>query len=167
MDFSFLEMIGIVLIIGIIAFYLFNLHARSQNNQQKMDLFGERKKEALPIKLKAYERMLLFCERINPTKMLIRVKPTSSSVDEYLYLLLQNIEQEFEHNLVQQLYISDECWSIIITSKTAIINKLKQVASTSENSQDFREKMMLVYQNNSPATETAIAFIKREIKKFI
>jgi len=167
MDFSFLEMIGIVLSIGIIAFYFFNLQVKSQNSQQKIDLFADRKKEALPIKLQAYERMLLFCERINPLKMLVRVKPASDSINDYLFVLLQNIEQEFEHNLVQQLYISDECWNVIITSKIAIINKLKQVASTSQNTQDFREKMMLVYQSKAPATETAIAFIKTEIKKII
>jgi len=167
MDFSFLEMIAIVLGIGIIAFYFFNLQVKSQNNQQKIDLFADRKKEALPIKLQAYERMLLFCERINPLKMLVRVKPASDSIDDYLFVLLQNIEQEFEHNLVQQLYISDECWNVIITSKIAIINKLKQVAASSQNTLDFREKMMLVYQSKTPATETAIAFIKTEIKKII
>lgn len=167
MNFSFLEMIAIVLGIGIIAFYFFNLQVKSQNNQQKIDLFADRKKEALPIKLQAYERMLLFCERINPLKMLVRVKPASDSIDDYLFVLLQNIEQEFEHNLVQQLYISDECWNVIITSKIAIINKLKQVAASSQNTLDFREKMMLVYQNTSPATDTAIAYLKNEIKKII
>jgi len=68
---------------------------------------------------------------------------------------------------VQQLYISDECWNVIITSKSAIINKLKSVASTSENTQDFREKMMIVYQNTAPATDTAIAYLKKDIQKII
>lgn len=167
MDFSFIEITGIILIIGVIGFYFLKLDAKTKSGQQKVDLFADRKKEALPIKLQAYERMLLFCERINPLKMLIRVKPKSDSVDDYLFLLLKNIEQEFEHNLVQQLYISDGCWNVIITSKTAIINKLKLVASTSENTQDFREKMMIAYQKTSPATDTAIAFLKNEIKKFI
>ncbi|MFT5762067.1 MAG: hypothetical protein ACI8WA_001191 [Polaribacter sp.] len=167
MDFSFIEISGIILIIGVIGFYFLKLDVKSKSSQQKVELFADRKKEALPIKLQAYERMLLFCERINPLKMLIRVKPKSDSVDDYLFLLLKNIEQEFEHNLVQQLYISDACWNVIITSKTAIINKLKLVASTSENTQDFREKMMITYQNTSPATDTAIAYLKNEIKKFI
>lgn len=167
MDFSFIEISGIILIIGVIGFYFFKLDVKSKSSQQKVELFADRKKEALPIKLQAYERMLLFCERINPLKMLIRVKPKSDSVDDYLFLLLKNIDQEFEHNLVQQLYISDACWNVIITSKTSIINKLKQVASTSKNTQDFREKMMIAYQNTSPATDTAIAYLKNEIKKFI
>ncbi|WP_347175027.1 hypothetical protein [Polaribacter uvawellassae] len=167
MDFSFLEVIGIILIVGIIGFYFFKAQLKSQDSQQKVELFADRKKDALPIKLQAYERMLLFCERVNPIKMLVRVKPKSDVVEDYLFLLLQNIEQEFEHNLVQQLYISEECWNVIIASKSAIINKLKQVASTSKNTQEFREKMMIAYQNSAPATDTAIAYLKKDIKKII
>lgn len=167
MNLSSLEITGIILLIGIIGFYFLKLQVKTKNNQQKVDLFADRKKEALPIKLQAYERMLLFCERINPVKMLVRIQPKSDNVDDYLFLILQNIEQEFEHNLVQQLYISDACWNVIITSKTAIINKLKQVAKTSENAQDLREKTMLAYQNSSSATEAPIAYLKAEIKKYI
>jgi hypothetical protein len=85
----------------------------------------------------------------------------------YLHLLLKSIEQEFEHNLVQQIYISDECWNVIIASKAATIKKLQQVASNSENAQVFREKMMLEFQKSTPASETAIAFIKNEVKKIM
>ena len=77
----------------------------------------------LPIKLQAYERLLLFCERINPVKMLVRIQPISDNTNAYLQLLIANIEQEFEHNLVQQIYISDDTWTAIIATKRAIINK--------------------------------------------
>ena len=167
MNISSLEITGIILLIGIIGFYFLKLQVKTKNNQHKVDLFADRKKEALPIKLQAYERMLLFCERINPVKLLVRIQPKSDNVDDYLFLILQNIEQEFEHNLVQQLYISDACWNVIITSKTAIINKLKQVAKTSKNAQDLREKTMLAYQNSSSATDAPIAYLKAEIKKYI
>ena len=167
MNLNSLEITGIILLIGIIGFYYLKLQAKTKNSQQKVDLFADRKKEALPIKLQAYERMLLFCERINPVKMLVRVQPKSDNVDDYLFLLLQSIEQEFEHNLVQQLYISDACWNVIITSKTAIINKLKQVAKTSNSAQELRENIMLSYQNSSSATEAPIAYLKAEIKKYI
>lgn len=167
MQFTFLEITAFILILGFIGFYFFNLQIKSQNSQKKMDVFADRKKEALPIKLQAHERMLLFCERINPIKMLIRIKPISDNTNDYLQLILQNIEQEFEHNLVQQIYLSDECWNVIIASKTAVIKKLKTVAQSSENAQQFRENMMLAYKNSVPATDTAIAFIKADVKKII
>ena len=112
-------------------------------------------------------RMLLFCERINPVKMLVRIKPIGDSPEAYLQLLLASIEQEFQHNMVQQLYISDECWSVVIASKTAVINKLKKVSKTSDTATDFREKVFLEYSKKAPATDTAIAFLKNEVKKII
>ena len=99
--------------------------------------------------------------------MLVRIKPIDETAEGYLHLLLKSIEQEFEHNLVQQIYISDECWNVIIASKAATIKKLQQVASNSENAQVFREKMMLEFQKSTPASETAIAFIKNEVKKIM
>ena len=69
--------------------------------------------------------------------------------------------------MVQQIYITEECWNLIIAAKTATVNKLKIVSNESANAQDLREKMMLVYQNDNPATDTAIAFIKSEVKKLI
>ena len=155
------------LITGGIAYFFFNSYMKSTNAEKKLALLSARKKEALPIKLQAYERMLLFCDRMNPLKMLVRIKPISNTTEDYLQLIVKSLEQEFEHNLVQQIYLSDECWNVVITTKTAIINKLKLVASTSENAQDFREKMMLAYTNTLPATETAIAFLKNEVKKMM
>jgi hypothetical protein len=170
MDGGITEMLALTLptiIMAIVAYYFFNMHMKSVNNQNKFEAFTQRKKDALPIKLQAYERMLLFCERINPIKLLVRVKPVDSSSDAYLHLLLKNIEQEFEHNMVQQIYITEECWNLIIAAKTATVNKLKIVANESSNAQELREKMMLIYQNDNPATDTAIAFIKSEVKKLI
>ncbi|NVK51490.1 MAG: hypothetical protein HWD85_01045 [Flavobacteriaceae bacterium] len=152
---------------AIVAYYFFNLHTKNTNNQRKFEAFTQRKKDALPIKLQAYERMLLFCERINPIKLVVRIKPIGESTEDYLQLLIKNVEQEFEHNTVQQIYITDDCWNLIITAKTASINKLKTIANQSLNTQAFREKILNVYQHESPATDTAIAFIKSEVKKLI
>ncbi len=98
---------------------------------------------------------------------MVRIKPIDTTTEGYLQLLLKSIEQEFEHNSVQQIYISEDCWKVLITAKSAIINKLKQVAASSTNAQELREKTMIEYQNAAPPTATAIAFIKSEVDKLI
>ncbi|MFT4576725.1 MAG: hypothetical protein ACI9SI_001657, partial [Polaribacter sp.] len=105
------------IIMAIVAYYFINIHIKSLNTQNKFETLSQRKKEGLPIKLLAYERMVLFCDRINPIKLLVRVKPIDTTTEGYLQLLLKSIEQEFEHNSVQQIYISEECWKVIITVK--------------------------------------------------
>ena len=99
--------------------------------------------------------------------MLLRIKPIGNNSEAYLQLLLANIDQEFDHNMVQQLYISDECWKVIIASKIATINSLKETESSSKTANDFRENVFLKYSKKSPHTDTAIDFLKNEVKKMI
>ena len=162
-----LAMVLPTIIMAIVAYYFINIHIKSINSQHKFDALSQRKKEGTPIKLQAYDRMVLFCDRVNPIKLLVRIKPIDTTTEGYLHLLLKSIEQEFEHNSVQQIYITEECWKVIITAKSAIINKLKYIAGTSKDAQELREKVMIAYQNAAPPTDTAIAFIKSEVHKII
>ena len=155
------------LVTGAVAYFVMNGLRNQETNEKKMDLLAEKKKESLPVRLQAYERMLLFCERINPVKMLIRVKPVGTETDPYLQLLLASIEQEFDHNMVQQLYIADECWNVIIASKSAVINNLKKTASTSSSANELRENILIGYAKKAPPTDTAVAFLKKHVKRII
>lgn len=155
------------IVLGLVFWYALKSFLTQQTQEKKYAILAEKKKESLPIQLQAYERMLLFCERINPIKMLVRIKPISENPNDYLQLLINNIEQEFEHNLVQQLYVSKETWMAIIAAKTAVSNKLKQVAETSNSANDLRENVLIDYSKTLPPTETAIDFIKSEVKQLL
>lgn len=170
MEDKILESIAYILpaaVTGFVAYYMFNGFLKQQNIEKKLALMAEKKKESLPIKLQAYERMLLFCERINPVKMLVRIKPISENTSDYLQLLIANIDQEFEHNLVQQIYISDEAWTAIVAAKQAVINKLKHVTEASNSANNLRKNILLEYSKTLPPTETAIAFIKNQVRKLL
>tara|TARA_B110000503_G_C7033134_1_gene364894 strand:+ start:179 stop:691 length:513 start_codon:yes stop_codon:yes gene_type:complete len=170
MEDQLLESIAYILpaiVTGLVAYYMFNGFIKQQNFDKNLTLLSEIKKETLPIKLQAYERMLLFCERINPVKMLVRIKPLSENTHDYLQLLIANVEQEFEHNLVQQIYISNDCWTAILATKNSVINTLKQVAETSNSANGLRENAIIHYSKTLPPTETAILFIKNEVTKLI
>ena len=155
------------IITGGVAYYFFNSHIKNENKARKLALIADRKKESLPIKLQAYERMLLFCERINPAKLLLRIKPIGTDKNSYLHLLNANIEQEFEHNMVQQIYISDTTWTAILAAKAAILNKIKLIAETSDDANKMRENILIEYSKHISPSETAIAFIKSEVKKLV
>jgi hypothetical protein len=155
------------IVTGAVAYFIFSGFVKQGTQEKKLEMLAEKKKDSLPIRLQAYERMLLFCERINPVKLLLRVKPIGNNTQDYLQLLLANIEQEYDHNMVQQLYITDECWNVIIASKAAVMNTLKQIANTSESAGDFRENVFLEYSKKEPQTDTAVAFLKNEVKKML
>jgi hypothetical protein len=149
---------------GLVAYFMFSGFIKHSLTEKRMEMRAAQKKEALPIKLQACERLLLFCERINPIKMLLRIPPISTNTEDYLQLLIANISQEFEHNFVQQIYVSEDTWTAIVASKNAVTNKLRTTAATVGSANALRETILMEYsQGLLPPTKTAIDFIKSEV----
>jgi hypothetical protein len=120
MIYKLLEILKDVLpaiIVAGMAYYFLQLFFTNENNRRKFQLQKEFQKETLPLQLQAFERLALFLERINPAKILLRVAPYNDNANDYEALIIHTIEQEFEHNLTQQIYVSDDCWTIINTAK--------------------------------------------------
>ena len=155
------------LVTGFVAYFILGAFIKQDNNEKKFNALVEKKRESLPIKLQAYERLLLFCERINPTKLLIRVSPIGDDVNSYLQLLIANIEQEYEHNMVQQLYVSEDSWKAILAAKLSIIAKLRSTAETSDSAKKLRENVLIDYSQNENPTQTSIIYLKQEVRKLI
>ena len=69
-------------------------------------------KEILPLRLQAYERLILFVERINPVNLLVRLLEQDLSAADFEQRLINEIRAEYQHNVTQQLYVSDTAWSV-------------------------------------------------------
>ncbi|RTY75318.1 hypothetical protein [Flavobacterium sp. LS1R10] len=153
------------LITGGVAYYLFNAYFKDQQNTRRWLLQKDAQKDLLPLRLQAYERMALFMERINPSKLLVRITPLSEDKNEYRNFVIAQIEQEYEHNLAQQIYISDECWSIIVTAKNATIQMIR-LATTNERVKDANSLREIIIEDllEKPFPSTAaLAYIKNEV----
>lgn len=153
------------IITGLVAYYFFDLHTKNEEGRRRYLLNKEAQKNALPLRLQAYERLTLYMERINPTKLLIRITPLSQDKNDYENLVIAQIEQEFEHNLTQQIYMSDECWTIIVTAKNATIQMLRKAnMSDRVNSADKLREVILsdLLEKQSPSN-AALAYIKNEV----
>ena len=153
------------IITGGVAYFLFNSYFKDQQNSRRWLLQKEVQKEALPLRLQAYERMSLYLERINPTKLLIRIAPISNDKNDYENLIIAHVEQEFEHNLTQQIYMSDECWTIIVTAKNATIQMIRK-ANRSErvdSADKLREVVLNDLMEKQSPSNAALAYIKNEV----
>ena len=156
-------------ITGLVAYYFFLNHTRNEERKMKLAILKENQKHSLPIRLQAYERMTLFLERINPAKLLLRVTSVNDDKHAYAQSLINTIENEFEHNLAQQIYISEKCWNVIIASKNATIHIILKTAEKEAvaTAQELREATLKRMLESSPPSATALAFIKEEVKSFI
>lgn len=156
-------------ITGLVAYYFFVNHTKNEERKMKLSLLKANQKQALPIRLQAYERMTLFLERINPSKLIIRVASVNNDKNAYANSIINAIDQEFEHNLSQQIYISDQCWNVISASKNTTIQIIKKLAAleTIANAQELREEILKASISNTSPSITALAFIKDEVKSII
>ncbi len=153
------------IVVGIIAYYFFKGHTANEEGRRRYLVQKEAQKQILPLRLQAYERLVLFLERIDPIKLLVRVKPFSDSKDDYESLLVKNIEQEFEHNLTQQIFVSSECWNVVVAAKNATIHVIRQ-ANMKEKEDDVDKMRKSIIENFmeevSPTTK-AVAYVKSEV----
>ncbi len=118
----------------------------------------------MPIRLQAYERMALFLERISIPSLVVRVAPKSADKNAYEQLLIRSIENEFDHNLSQQIYMSDDCWNIIKAAKNATIQSIRKVGMSESDSADkLREDILNETMDKQSPSATALAYVKKEI----
>lgn len=153
------------LITGLIAYYFFKEHTKNEDGRRRFLLKKDMQVNAMPLRLQAYERMAIFLERISPSKLITRVRPTSSDKESYEELLVANIEQEFEHNLSQQIYITDDCWNIICAAKNATIQLIRKASKleTTDSANKLREVVLTEVINKRPPSDTALSYIKQEV----
>ena len=152
-------------VVAVMANYFFKTHYQDEENRRRHLIRKETINETLPLRLQAYERMTLFLERIEPSKILIRVKPTNDNLLDYQALLISAIEQEYEHNLTQQIYISKEAWSLIMTAKNTTIQVIRNMVKENNiaHPNKFREELLGKYFSDLSPSHQAILYLKDEV----
>ena len=155
------------IVVGVVAYYFFKGHTANEEGRRRYLIQKEAQNKILPTRLQAYERLTLLLERIDPNKLLVRVNPYSDSIDDYEKLLIKNIEQEFEHNITQQVYVSVECWNIIQAAKNATIHVIRQAAMhEKENAADtMREWILRQFMEEVTPSQKALTYIQKEVSE--
>lgn len=170
---EFLEILKYLLpsmVMFAVVYYFIKMFLDNQVKKQELQIREAMKKTVLPIRLQAYERMVMFLERISPAGLVIRVGSPHLSADQLKGKVISSIREEFEHNLSQQLYISSHAWELIKNAKEEII-KLVHTASGSlqEGAQGPDLGKAIIEQGvaqNNQAISLALNFIKKEIQEF-
>lgn len=165
------ELIQFILPSGIVfltSYYLVKSFLDRESRKNELDVKLANQTILTPIRLQAYERIVLFLERINPNGLVMRTNKTGSA-PMLQGELLKIIRTEFEHNLSQQIYMSSKSWSAVVKAKEETI-KLINVASTKltpeANGMELAQAIISVSaQLTHLPTKDAVDIIKQEIAK--
>jgi len=155
------------IVVGIIAYYFFKGHIANEEGRRRYLIQKEAQNKILPARLQAYERVTLFLERIDPNKLLIRVQPFSDVVEDYEALLIRNIEQEYEHNMTQQIYLTQECWNLVNAAKNATIHVIRQGTMHEKNgtSNSMREWLLRNFMEDITPSQKALVYVRKEVSE--
>lgn len=116
-------------------------------------------------KTHSYERMTLFLERIKPSNLILKFDKDLAA-HEFLFLTEKTINEEFDYNSSQQLYITKNSWQNIVDSKNAIIELLHKTYESFSNSPDlneFKTIFIMNYMNEEDYIGATIEDLRREI----
>ena len=137
--------------------------------QRELDVKAETAKTLLPIRLQAYERMALFLERISPNNLLIRLNGRTGNVVEFQQLMLSEIREEFSHNLSQQVYMSDEAWTVVknaMNEIVALINLSAKDLTPDAPALELAKRIFeVIIDKNVNPTDEALKMVKQEMRE--
>ena len=135
---------------------------------KKIQIILENQKTITPLRLQAYERIILFLERISPNSVIVRLQTPNMTVQELHRQMLITIRAEFEHNLSQQLYVSSEAWEATRNAKERTIQMLNmclQGLNSMDNAMVYSQAVFekLIEIEKSP-TQEALELLKKEVR---
>lgn len=164
--FEILKYILPALVVFITVYFTMKQYLNSQYNLQYLKNQTKNAEQNVPIKLQAYERLLLLMERIRLTNLVFRLRSSDMNVKEFTASLLISIQKEFEHNQAQQLYVSSDLWKVIKLAKENIQNIISQSSSKfqdQDNCANMSNTLMMIDKSQPKSSvDVAIEAIKKE-----
>ena len=154
------------LIVFLTVYYVMKTYLEKQYQLKQLEYKQGQQKTTIPMRLQAYERLSLFCERIAIPSILLRLRESDQTVAELRLKLLLNIQQEYEYNITQQVYVSDQLWQIIKISRNdtqTIVNGVAEKFDPKSPSSNLASAL-LNFMDKQPASslDKALIAIKKE-----
>jgi hypothetical protein len=123
----------------------------------------------VPLRLQAYERLILLMERISLTNIVVRVHQPGMSAKILQDVLIKSIQTEFEHNLVQQTYISSTAWGHVRKTKDDLIKIINlaavQMKDKSTGSDLGKQIAAIIMKMEVSPTHATITLLKKEVRQ--
>jgi len=151
------------------AFFLLWYYLKHTRKVVPIATNNENQKVILPLRLQAYERFVLFMERIHPSNLVLRLNSPDLTALQLQSLLVRTIREEFEYNLSQQLYISGSSWELVKNAKEETISMINQASTKLGEGAHSSELVKEIFENaitkGKLPVDMALDEIKKELQK--
>ena len=144
---------------------------RNEDKRRKFELTKNNLSALTPIRLRAYERLILVLERTIPANLIVNtIKPEMSNMELHTHLLA-TIRQEFSHNTSQQIYVSDDLWLYIRGAQESLLKLINTCAAQcnpSNSGAELAERIIQIFSSSEKTpSELAIEKLKNEVRNYL
>ncbi len=151
---------------------LLKRHFKNEEQKREADAKRSQTDQYLPIQMQAYERMMLYLERITPDNLIARVHEPGMTLNSFHYQILAHMQIEYEHNLSQKLYLSDTAWEAVKAAKNDLqamyVGAFKQLPQNAGIA-DYAEAVQALINEIgvNPADAASVVVKQESIKLFL
>ena len=143
---------------------------QNQMNEFSYRLRQQSKDTIVPLRLQAYERVVLFLERIRINHLLSRIGVSQYSAEELGHIAIHEIRNELNHNLSQQVYMSHQAWLLVASTVEQTIAIINSTINELEKESSGIELVKMLHEKDAKNEENdlnnqAISYIKKEIQE--
>lgn len=159
------------LLVLVTAWVLLDKQIKGDQRRRDFELQLKNQSTTTPLRLRAYERLVLVLERTTPTNMVVNAIAPSMNCLELQAKLLHTIREEFGHNASQQIYVSNELWTAMRSTQESLVKLVNMCASVCTPDMPasvLAEKMIEVYtQTEQSPGEVAAGMLKNEVRALL
>lgn len=165
-----LDLLKIILPAGAVLYgmYLVVISFLSKDREKMLvELKTQNSQVILPVRLQAAERLCLLLERITPNNLVRRSNPSQFTAAELHPMLLSEVREEFNHNLSQQVYFSEDTWEAVrraVEEVTTIINLSRQSLDGDASGMELAKA---IFAQSLDRKNDAINFALKQVKSEI
>lgn len=157
------------LIVLYVAYLMVRAFLQKQLEEVALGVRQKNQEVVVPIRLQAYERIVLLLERISPSNLLSRLSSSDYTAEEFQQILIHEIRNEMNHNLSQQVYMSDTAWTYVSTAieqTISLINSSSNGLEGKGSGMDLAKAVLINGEGEEVnAPQQAIQYIKGEIQE--
>ena len=157
------------LVVALVVYIMLKQHNESNYKLKLLQLKADNSKDIVPLKLQAYERLSLLINRISPEHLIPRVTQAGMTASQLKVAVIQSIQQEYEHNITQQIYVSNGVWGAVVAFKNSfanLVNAKSKELPAGASAYDLGKLIIEAYMENEEllTPQKVNEVIKQEVK---
>lgn len=151
------------------AYFFMNKQMERDNRNANIELRRDRQKATLPLRVDAYQRLVLLMERISPNSLVMRLHNPALPAKMFQAELLKAIREEYEHNVAQQIYVSPQAWELLQNAKEETIKIINIAGTKTDLTHTATELSGKIFEITAEIgqlpTQIATRYLKEELQK--